>query len=269
MAQRRMFSLQIVDTDAFLDMPPTSQLLYFHLSMRADDDGFVSNPKKIMKVVGSNDDDLKILFVKKFVLPFESGICVIKHWKIHNYIQNDRYKSTQYIREKALLEVEPETQKYQLKQDNTDVYKVYTQDRVRIELGKNNTPPTAAQEVILYFFSLKGWEYKGTPSEKKLFRRYLRAAKDLLELCEKDVPAAKECLDKISAWAKSRELDWSIETIFKKWYEIDLLKPKEKKPHYDGCRIFQKVDGGKWWIIRNGEVKELGKPLTKEEVIWK
>ena len=104
MANRRMFSLKIVDTDAFLDMPQSSQLLYFHLSMRADDDGFVSNPKKIMKIVGSGDDDMKVLFTKRFVLPFESGVCVIKHWKIHNYIQNDRYAPTQWIKEKAMLE---------------------------------------------------------------------------------------------------------------------------------------------------------------------
>src|SRR3990167_6189721 len=112
MAQRRMFTLKIVDSDAFLDMPVSSQLLYFHLSMRADDDGFVSNPKKIMKIIGSQEDDISVLFVKRFVLPFESGVCVIKHWKIHNYIQNDRYSPTQYIRERAMLEIDKETQKY-------------------------------------------------------------------------------------------------------------------------------------------------------------
>ena len=82
-----MFSLKVVDTDAFLDMPQSSQLLYFHLAMRADDDGFVSNPKKIMRMLGTQDDDIKVLVLKKFIIPFESGICVIKHWRIHNYIQ--------------------------------------------------------------------------------------------------------------------------------------------------------------------------------------
>jgi len=103
MAQRRMFSLQIVDTDAFLDMSQSSQLLYFHLAMRADDDGFVANVKKIMRMVGSNDDDLKILLAKNFLLPFESGVCVIKHWRIHNLIRGDRYNETKYTDEKALL----------------------------------------------------------------------------------------------------------------------------------------------------------------------
>lgn len=103
MAQRRMFSLKVVDTDAFLDMPQSSQLLYFHLSMRADDDGFVSNPKKIMRMISINEDGLKVLITKKFIIPFESGICVIKHWKIHNYIQKDRYSDTTYLEERALL----------------------------------------------------------------------------------------------------------------------------------------------------------------------
>lgn len=103
MAQRRMFSLKIVDSDAFMDMGVGSQLLYFHLSMRADDDGFVGNPKKIMRMIGSNEDDLKILLAKRFLLSFDSGIIVIKHWKIHNYIQNDRYQETQYLEEKRSL----------------------------------------------------------------------------------------------------------------------------------------------------------------------
>ena len=90
MAERRMFARTIIDSDAFLDMPHTTQLLYFHLSMRADDDGFINNPKNIMRMIGCKDDDLKILLTKKFILPFESGVVVIKHWQIHNYIQKDR-----------------------------------------------------------------------------------------------------------------------------------------------------------------------------------
>jgi hypothetical protein len=103
MAQRRMFSMQIVDTDAFLDMPLTTQLLYFHFGMRADDDGFVSNPKKVMRMIGSGEDDLKVLITKRFIIPFKNGVCVIKHWKINNYIQKDRYNETKYLEEKAKL----------------------------------------------------------------------------------------------------------------------------------------------------------------------
>lgn len=104
MAERRMFAKTIIDSDAFLDMSLTTQSLYFHLSMRADDDGFINNPRKIQRMIGAADDDMKILIAKNFIIPFESGIVVIKHWKIHNYIQKDRYKATVYTAEKAMLE---------------------------------------------------------------------------------------------------------------------------------------------------------------------
>ena len=103
MAERRMFAKTIIDSDAFLDMPLSAQALYFHLSMRADDDGFINNPKKIQRMVGASDDDCKLLLLKRFVIAFESGVVVIKHWKIHNYIRNDRYKPTIYQEEKRLL----------------------------------------------------------------------------------------------------------------------------------------------------------------------
>lgn len=101
MANRRMFSLDVVDTDRFLDMPATTQALYFHLGMRADDDGFVSSPKKITALIGCNLDDLKLLITKQFVIPFESGVVVISDWRINNYIQKDRYKPTIYQNERA------------------------------------------------------------------------------------------------------------------------------------------------------------------------
>jgi len=103
MAQRRMFHKNITESDAFMDMPMSSQLLYFHLSMNGDDDGFVGSPKKIMRMVGAKDDDMKMLIAKRFVIYFESGVCVIKHWLIHNTLKNDRYKETVYIDEKKEL----------------------------------------------------------------------------------------------------------------------------------------------------------------------
>lgn len=105
MADRRMFKKTIIDSDMFLDMPLSSQALYFHLSMRADDDGFVNNPKKIQRMIGASDDDLRVLLTKQFLIPFESGIVVITHWRVHNYIQKDRYHPTEYTDERALLTV--------------------------------------------------------------------------------------------------------------------------------------------------------------------
>ena len=103
MAERRMFAKTIIDSDAFLDMPLSTQALYFHLSMRADDEGFVNNPKKIARMIGADDDSIKLLIMKKFILPFESGVVVIKHWRMHNYIQNDRFKPTAYQEERHML----------------------------------------------------------------------------------------------------------------------------------------------------------------------
>ena len=105
MADRRMFAKTIIDSDAFLDMPLSAQALYFHLSMRADDEGFINNPRKIQRMIGGSADDLNLLKAKNFLIPFESGVVVIKHWKIHNYIQKDRFKETVYQDEKSLLNV--------------------------------------------------------------------------------------------------------------------------------------------------------------------
>ena len=131
MAERRMFAKTIIDSDAFLDMPLSTQALYFHLSMRADDDGFINNPKKIQRMIGASDDDARILVMKKFLIPFESGVVVIKHWKIHNYIRNDRYKETVYQEEKAML-TEKENKAYSLGIPNG--YQVETQ----VRLGKDS-----------------------------------------------------------------------------------------------------------------------------------
>lgn len=132
MANRRMFSLDIVASDAFLDMPTSSRELYFHLGMYADDDGFV-NPRKIMRMVGATDDDLKILLTKRFVLGFENGVIVIKHWKMNNYIQKDRYKPTVYVDQLLRLETK-ENGAY------TDCIQNVNTGKVR--LGKSNFSET-------------------------------------------------------------------------------------------------------------------------------
>ena len=103
MAERRMFAKTIIDSDAFLDMPVTARLLYYDLGMRADDDGFINSPKKIMRITGASSDDMNILIMRKFIIPFDSGVVVIKHWRIHNYIRKDTYVETKYKDEKEQL----------------------------------------------------------------------------------------------------------------------------------------------------------------------
>ena len=115
MAQKRMFSLNVVDTDRFLEMPISARLLYYELGMRADDDGFVDNWKKIMLFAGLKEDDLKILITKQFIIPFESGVIVIKHWRLNNYLQKDRTKPTIYQEELKQLGI-----------DENNVYTLYT-----------------------------------------------------------------------------------------------------------------------------------------------
>lgn len=103
MAERRMFAKSIIDSDAFLDMPLSAQALYFHLSMRADDEGFLGNAKRVRSMIGASEDDFKLLIVKRFVIVFEDGITVIRHWRVHNIIQKDRFKETIYVDERARL----------------------------------------------------------------------------------------------------------------------------------------------------------------------
>ena len=190
MAERRMFAKTIIDSDAFLDMPVTARLLYYDLAMRADDDGFINSPKKIMRIIGASQDDLTVLIAKKFIIPFDSGVVVIKHWRIHNYIAKDRYNETKYKEEKATLKLD-ENRAYTLNGNDVytpciqDVYNSETQVRLgKVRLGKdsiNNSdkpkrvrfaPPTEQQlleycieakldidtSAFIDFYSSKGWK---------------------------------------------------------------------------------------------------------------
>ena len=143
MAERRMFAKTIIDSDKFIDMPMSARLLYYDLAMRADDDGFVNSPKKIMRFVGASMDDMNVLITKQFIIPFESGVVVIKHWKIHNYIRKDTYKETPYKVEKSLLGID-ENNSYTLENECPStargrfVDEPSTQDRLgKVRLGKD------------------------------------------------------------------------------------------------------------------------------------
>lgn len=144
MAERRMFSKTIIDSDAFLDMPLSTQALYFHLSMRADDDGFLNNAKKVMRLIGANQNDYDLLLAKKFIIQFPDGICVIKHWRINNYLRSDRYKETIFKDEKAMLDIK-ENGRYSLKDmvgipyGIPDVHRCETQVRLgKVSIGKDS-----------------------------------------------------------------------------------------------------------------------------------
>ncbi|MFT5872792.1 MAG: hypothetical protein ACI8WT_001729 [Clostridium sp.] len=225
MAQKRMFSLKIIDTDLFLDMPASSQLLYFQLSMRADDDGFVSSPQKIIKIVNCSNDDLKILIAKSFIIPFESGVCVIKHWKIHNYIQKDRYQETLYGREKSSLEENNGTYKLMDTECIQNVPDVDTQvrlDKVRLDKVRGDK--------VKKTFSSDSDEY--------------RLANFLWSYIKNNNKEAKE--PKLEIWSKGFDLIIRVDKrkvedikkviIFSQqnefWYK-NILSPDKLRKHYE------------------------------------
>ena len=183
MAERRMFAKTIIDSDSFLDMPLSTQALYMHLSMRADDDGFVNNPKRIQRMIGASEDDLRILLGKSFILSFDTGVIVIKHWRINNYLRNDRYKPTVYQDEAQMLTTK-ENGAYTLSDDVgiPNGYQMDTQYRLDKDSKdkdsiKRFTPPSL-EDVQAYitekgyhidadsfidFYTSKGWLVGKTP----------------------------------------------------------------------------------------------------------
>lgn len=201
MARRRMFSLDVVDTDRFLDMPSSTQALYFHLGMRADDDGFVASPKRTTAMCGCSADDLNLLAAKGFVKPFESGVLVIVDWKKNNLIRPDRYTPTQFQEEKAQLGIPAVNQSaYQrVPQDRLGNDRI-GKDSVKSESKADKPPrprftPPSEDDAITYFceqgssaaeaksfidyYAANGWKVGGRSSMKDwqaAARNWLRRA---------------------------------------------------------------------------------------------
>jgi len=227
-AERRMFAKTIIDSDAFLDMPLSTQSLYFHLSMRADDDGFINNPKKIQRMVGCGDDDLKLLMAKRFILVFDSGVIVIKHWKIHNYIRNDRYKPTLYQEEKAEL-AEKNSKAYTFKteviesenhlgipDDNRMGYQMDTQvrlgkDRLVKDKKKNSVEPSSTMPELFE----KIWKiYPKKTNKKKAREQFLKKFKT-----EEDLESFKKGYKDYLAYIKLN--DWYHPQELFRWIRDD------------------------------------------------
>ena len=225
MAERRMFAKTIIDSDAFLDMPLSSQALYFHLSMRADDDGFINNPKKIQRMVGASEDDLKVLLAKKFIIAFESGVVVVKHWRIHNYIQNDRYKPTVYREEKALLTVK-NNNAYSLDTECIhDVSKVETQVRLgkdRLEFGKDRLERENARAP--------------EPVKKTygIFNNVRMTDEEMAELIKALPDSYQDYIERLSLHKESKGALYNSDyATIRKWFRED--KEKEKKNRKEDC----------------------------------
>lgn len=183
MARKRMFSLSVVDTDQFLDMPITSRLLYYELGMRADDDGFVDNWKKIIRFTGLSEDDMKILIAKKFIIPFDSGIIVIRHWRLNNYLQRDRITQTEHKEELAMLQLNDNV--YELKStENTEllenVYKMDTEciqtvytDKIRLDKNRLDYIDDAEENSAVKFY-LNNINSTPVQKEMEILTSYLK-----------------------------------------------------------------------------------------------
>lgn len=218
MAERRMFSKTIIDSDAFLDMPLSTQSLYFHLSMRADDDGFINNPKKIQRMIGCADDDLKLLIAKNFIIPFESGIVVIKHWKIHNYIRNDRYKETVYQEEKSLLETK-ENNEYILGIPNG--YQMDTQ----VRLGKDRIGKDRIGDIIV---DAEAPQKKHSKHKYGEYNNVLLTDDELNKL-KAEYPDWEDRIERLSSYVASTGKSYkSHYATIRNWARKDKEQPKQQ-----------------------------------------
>ena len=234
MAQRRMFSKKITETDQFLDMPMSAQCLYFHLNMSADDDGFIRNVKTIKRMIGASDDDLKLILSKEFIIPFDTGVVVIKDWKIHNYIRSDRYTETVYKHEKSQLTTD-ENNAYQLGmtsgipngyQMDTQVRLELGKDRIEIEkdIEKNNKSQSPRRygddspylKMAQYLFN---WIKQNNPSAKE--PNYQKWADDFRKLSEIDKRSKKDI---------KQIIDWSQKDNF---WQTNILSPAKLRKHFD------------------------------------
>lgn len=230
MAQKRMFDKSIIRTDRFLDMSPSTQNLYFHLGMEADDEGFVS-PKMVMRTLGAGDDELRILIAKNFIIPFESGVVVITDWNANNYLNAIRIKPTQHKEERKTLFL-TENNKYEFNKNrkmlressieessvvesNTPSDKSEEGDfSMKEELKKLHTSERKNFKIIGLYISRKGFVFQNKLQFNKEFRRNLKAAKCLLGYSGKEVDASIDyCIRKYP------EI-WTLETVAKMIPEI-------------------------------------------------
>jgi hypothetical protein len=228
-----MFAKTIVDSDAFMDMPLSTQALYFHIGMRADDDGFVNNPRKIQRMIGASDDDLKLLIAKKFLITFASGVVCVKHWKMNNYIRSDRYNPTVYEEEKAQL-ILKENGAYTL-DSNLGIplgipndNQRYPQDRIgKDRIGKDNNSIylSAPDEEEEDEFST-GFSTEFSTSEE---RERLKTKIQHGELFQGKVVLSDAQMDDLLDKLSFDEFNHYVGVIVNR---IDIGKPFKRKTHY-------------------------------------
>lgn len=226
-----MFAKRVTESDAFLDMPASTQALYFHLNMSADDDGFVNNPRKIQRMVGSSDDDFKLLIAKSFIITFESGIIVIKHWKMHNYIQSDRYKPTDYIEEKEMLTLK-KNKAYSLNVSN-----LYPECIQNVSVGKDRLGKDRLGKVRLDKDIYRGEKDSGTgvpvyfPLDQQLddaFKEFIKMRKKIKKpMTDRAISMMINKINKLGD--NNKAIDCLNDSILHCWQDIYPNKIKEQE----------------------------------------
>lgn len=212
MAQRRMFNKTVTNNDNFLEMPDSSQNLYFHLSMNADDDGFVDNWKSIMRMTGHKEDDLKVLVSKQYVIPFESGVIVIRHWRLNNYLRNDRFTPSNYKDEMSKLVLD-ENLVYQME---TNGIPLGNPDKIRLDKNRLDN-----KETKNYFEDEK---------LNDIFNEFLQLRKKLKAVnSDRAIKSLLKKLENYDDDIKFKMIDNSIRNSWK-----DVYEPKQtKKTKYE------------------------------------
>ena len=247
--QRRMFSPQIVESEEFLSMPVSSQALYFHLGMHADDDGFVQ-PKIIMRSIGSNDDDLKVLLVKRFLLSFEGGVVVIKHWLIHNLIQKDRYHATRFQDEKKTLFIK-ENKAYT---DNSEsVNKMLTEVRLgKVRLSSDS--PSAISPISP--FDEKDQEYQAVDEDGNPIQSKAKKTPQ-----NKQYEQALAYMAKVRSKATGEQFGFGGSRLghYKALKEINKLMPNER-----AYEIWEELCESKFWPERGFDLWTIKSQFLKK-----
>ena len=228
MAQRRMFNKSVTNSDNFLEMPDSSQNLYFHLSMNADDDGFVDNWKSIMRMTGHKEDDLKVLITKQYVIPFESGVIVIRHWRLNNYLRNDRFTPSNYKEEMGKLTLD-DNNVYQMETNgipngNPDKIRL---DKIRLDYKKENI--------------IKEKSYFDNENVNSIFDEFLQLRKKLKAVnSDRAITLLINQLNKYDDETKIKMIEQSILNSWKSVYEI---KDKKSDPQWFDKHLEKEIIG--------------------------
>lgn len=271
MAERRMFAKRIIDTDMFLDMPATAQLLYFHLGMRADDDGFINNPKRIMRDVRCGNQDMQALIANGYIIPFDTGVIVISHWRMHNYLRADRYTPTDCEDEKAQLLIENK-KPYRLttagipssnQNDNqTGTQAVDNGETAGIPNGKQTVDGLATQDSNRKIIDLDKGQYRGSTVQERELDIYSQPDTDpmktLIIFYEQNIePLTPFKLQRLEQMVEEFSFEW-VDRATKR---LALLSADKRNSRYLGGMLnaWKRTGVAKPWTVDNRPSRMSGK----------